>query len=91
MMTNKNKVRKLQTDHLRFLGARDVEFMESGNEVIVIATFGRRFIFQPYDIDAIARIIGIRPDIGYDNSGTDAKTVDMVYSYPATRERGNVI
>ena len=39
---------------------------------------------QPYDLDALEQLLGVRPEIGFDNSGTDKETVDMVYSYPAT-------
>ena len=91
MRVTKQKVREVQADYLRFLGASKVEFMESGDEVIVIATFEKRFVLQPYDLDALEQITGIRPDIGFDNTGTDKETVDMVYSYPAANERGNVI
>ena len=36
------------------------------------------------DLDALEQLLGVRPDIGFDNAGTDKETVDMVYSYPAT-------
>ena len=91
MRASKKTAREVQADYLRFLGARDVEFIESGDEVIVIATFEKRFILQPYDLDALEQITGIRPDIGFDNSGNGGETVDMVYSYSAANERGNVI
>lgn len=91
MRASKKTVREVQTDYLRSLGASKVEFIESGGEVIVIATFDKRFVLQPYDLDALEQITGTRPDIGFDNSGNDTETVDMVYSYPAANERGNVI
>ena len=91
MRASKKTAREVQTDYLRFLGASKVEFMESGDEVIVIATFEKQFVLQPYDLDALEQITGTRPDIGFDNSGNDTETVDMVYSYPAANERGNVI
>ena len=87
MKASKKTAREVQTDYLRFLGARDVEFIESGDEVIVIATFEKRFILQPYDFDALEQLLGVRPDIGFDNSGTDKETVDMVYSYHACNEK----
>ena len=90
MRAMKKTVREVQTDYLRFLGASKVEFMESGDEVIVIATFDKRFALQPYNLDALEQLVGIRPDIGFDNAGTDKETVDMVYSYPAANERENV-
>ena len=91
MRASKKTVREVQTDYLRFLGASKVEFIESGGEVIVIATFDKQFVLQPYDLDALEQLLGVRPDIGFDNAGTDKETVDMVYSYPAANERGNVI
>ena len=91
MRASKKTVREVQTDYLRFLGASKVEFMESGDEVIVIATFEKQFVLQPYDLYALEPLLGVRPDIGFDNAGTDKETVDMVYSYLAANERGNVI
>ena len=91
MRVSKKTVREVQTDYLRFLGASKVEFIESGDEVIVIATFEKQFVIQPYDLDALEQLLGGRPDIGFDNSGTDKETVDMVYSYPAANERSEVI
>ena len=46
MKALKKTAREVQTDYLRFLGASKVEFIESGDEVIVIATFekGKRRI-----------------------------------------------
>ena len=87
MRVTKKKVQKVQTDYLRFLGASKVEFIESGDEVIVIATFEKQFVLQPYDLDALEQLLGVRPDIGFDNSGTDKETVDMVYSYPTGNEK----
>ena len=91
MRALKKTAREVQTDYLRFLGASNVEFIESGGEVIVIATFDKQFVLQPYDLDALEQLLGVRPDIGFDNAGTDKETVDMVYSYSAANERGNVI
>ena len=91
MRASKKTVREVQTDYLRFLGASKVEFIEPGDEVIVVATFEKRFVLQTYDLDALEQLLGVRPDIGFDNSGNDTETVDMVYSYPAANERGNVI
>ena len=84
MKASKKTAREVQTDYLCFLGAGNVEFIEREEEVIVIATFEKRFVLQPYDLDALEQITGTRPDIGFDNSGTGKETVDMVYSYPAT-------
>ncbi|MBR1432363.1 hypothetical protein [Ruminococcus sp.] len=91
MRASKKTAREVQSDYLRFLGAGNVEFIERGEEVIVIATFDKRFILQPYDLDALEQLLGVRPNIGFDNSGNGGETVDMVYSYPSANERGNVI
>ena len=91
MKAAKKTAREVQSEYLRFLGASKVEFIEPGDEVIVVATFEKRFVLQPYDLDALEQITGIRPDVGFDNSGNGGETVDMVYSYPSANERGNVI
>ena len=77
MRASKKTAQEVQTDYLRFLGASNVEFMETDDEVIVIATFDKQFVLQPYDLDALEQLIGCLPDIGFDNSGTDKETVDM--------------
>lgn len=43
MRASKKTVREVQTDYLRSLGTSKVEFIESGDEVIVIATFEKQF------------------------------------------------